>query len=266
LVSSLSVKQYFLSGGAWAYLKNIALYMNYNLPGVFGNNIYPNAVNGSLWSLPIEVAMYFILPCFIFLGKKVFKNIPASVILAVLITISATAIKRLFFADARIVFYGTNVGDGLVLAPYFFIGALFTLPALKKLLNMQVAAGLWLITSILNLSDFKIEFLLYGVLSYSVFSIALITNPAYGKWFARNDYSYGIYLYGFLVQQLAIYFLNGQAITYNYYVLISLVVTFVLAFISWYLVEKPAQRLGKRILETGVIKGLKGKASESIRS
>jgi peptidoglycan/LPS O-acetylase OafA/YrhL len=34
------------------------------LPGVFSNNIYPNAVNGSLWSLSAEVGMYIALPPF----------------------------------------------------------------------------------------------------------------------------------------------------------------------------------------------------------
>jgi hypothetical protein len=31
------------------------------LPGVFTGNPYRNAVNGSLWTLPNEVAMYLIL-------------------------------------------------------------------------------------------------------------------------------------------------------------------------------------------------------------
>jgi peptidoglycan/LPS O-acetylase OafA/YrhL len=46
-------------------LKNIALYINYYLPGLFESNVYPGAVNGSLWSLPAEFVMYLLVPILI---------------------------------------------------------------------------------------------------------------------------------------------------------------------------------------------------------
>ncbi|MCX4198562.1 hypothetical protein OMR07_26260 [Methylobacterium organophilum] len=44
--------------GTWTYLQNILLVTRYELPGVFTGNIYPDVVNGSLWTLPLEVLMY----------------------------------------------------------------------------------------------------------------------------------------------------------------------------------------------------------------
>ncbi|MEU6479442.1 acyltransferase [Streptomyces sp. NPDC047017] len=59
---------------------------------------------------------------------------------------------------------------------------------------------------------------------------------------AKHDYSYGIYIYGFLVQQtLALlgYARWGMAA----YLALTLVLTFLLAAASWHLVERPAMRL-----------------------
>ncbi|MDX1728900.1 MAG: acyltransferase family protein, partial [Pseudoalteromonas tetraodonis] len=61
LVTSLSLVDYFKSDEVFVYLyNNLNLFSHayYNLPGVFNNNAYPNAVNGSLWTLTYEVEMY----------------------------------------------------------------------------------------------------------------------------------------------------------------------------------------------------------------
>jgi peptidoglycan/LPS O-acetylase OafA/YrhL len=62
---------------------------------------------------------------------------------------------------------------------------------------------------------------------------------------AKNDYSYGIYIYGFLVQQVLAY-MGCYKLGYFPYVLIALVITFGFAWISWHLVEKRAMALKSR--------------------
>jgi peptidoglycan/LPS O-acetylase OafA/YrhL len=56
LLTRLPVGEYFDHPGTLLYLKNIFLSPVYFLPGLFEGNTYPNAVNGSLWSLPVEFA------------------------------------------------------------------------------------------------------------------------------------------------------------------------------------------------------------------
>lgn len=62
LATTLSIAGYFGNISVLMYLKNIFLYPVYYLPGVFQSNPYPIAVNGSLWSLPVEFSMYLLTP------------------------------------------------------------------------------------------------------------------------------------------------------------------------------------------------------------
>ena len=54
LVTSQSMLEYFSTPSTYSYLTNVRLLrLQYELPGVFTDNPYPRAVNGSLWTLEI---------------------------------------------------------------------------------------------------------------------------------------------------------------------------------------------------------------------
>ena len=52
-----------------------------------------------------------------------------------------------------------------------------------------------------------------------------------------GDTSYGIYIYGFPIQQTLLYFFNLSLLEH---IVFSLLITFVLGYISWHLIEKRA--------------------------
>ena len=60
LVTSLRFIEYFSSMETWSYLIHLGLLRD-ALPGVFTDNPYPSAVNGSLWMLPHLFILYIIL-------------------------------------------------------------------------------------------------------------------------------------------------------------------------------------------------------------
>lgn len=70
LTTSLSMKEYICNSLTWKYMLNCFLYINHHLPGVFENNIASEAVNGSLWCLPVEFLMYLVLPIYVNIGQR----------------------------------------------------------------------------------------------------------------------------------------------------------------------------------------------------
>lgn len=249
LLTTLDAKAYFSNPGTMLYLKNILLYPIYGLPGVFEHNIYPNAVNGSLWTLPVEVSMYIVLPAVLYLGAKI-KHPKAILSTIAAIVLICHIVVNGYHPGIRVVVYGTSLTDALTLAPFFFVGALFNFPEIKKLLNLQLATVLMIGVMTVQVSYIKAEILMLTALSYFVFSFALSPEPFFAKCFSENDYSYGIYLYAFLIQQILVSIFKEYNWTLNMYLILSIAITFVFAFLSWHLVEKPAQNFGKKIIKT----------------
>jgi len=66
-------------------------------------------------------------------------------------------------------------------------------------------------------------------------------NPRKVRLLRSGDYSYGLFLYGFPIQQAV----ATQAWTHDWWknFLIAYPITFLFAFVSWWAVEKPAMRL-----------------------
>lgn len=262
LFTTLPLRDYFRDPMTKTYLRNILFFINYNLPGVFGNNIYPNAVNGSLWSLPVEVFMYIMLPLTLFVFNKLPKK---PVVFCLAIVAECVNIGRqLFFPELRVVIYGSNIIDALALIPYFFVGMFFSFDELKKYLNLQLATALFVVGMMLDVSGKKGELLLFFVLPYFIFSFAFVEKPLFKKCFSKNDYSYGMYLYGFVIQQILVNKLAYLGLSLNVFMLISTVVTMFFAMLSWHLIEKPCQRLGKKVLHSERIAKLKNKEISKI--
>lgn len=245
--TEFSSKEYFSNPGTWKYLQNIILYVNYSLPGVFKNNIYPAAVNGSLWSLPVEFFMYLLLPLVLLVQKK--RKKPYSIIVIIIILVIVNTIKSKFYQSHVTVIYGTNLFDALTLAPYFFIGVLFTYEEVKKYLNLQIASFLFFLACSISVGEIKNEYIILFILPYFVFSFSLEKNAIFASAFSKNDYSYGLYLYSFVVQQSLSGMFQQFSISLNWATFISTIVSFILAFLSWHLIEKPLQNLSKKIVK-----------------
>jgi peptidoglycan/LPS O-acetylase OafA/YrhL len=70
-----------------------------------------------------------------------------------------------------------------------------------------------------------------------------LTRPKAGWLVSSGDYSYGIFLFGFPVQQAVTQLLGSSGQNWATNIALSLPVTLLLAVLSWHLVEKPALRL-----------------------
>ncbi len=253
IFTTLSVKEYFSNPITWKYLKNILLKISFSLPGVFAENTVSSAVNGSLWSLPIEALMYILVPVMLVICQM--KNKTKKSQQNVIVFVVAVCLLRLaqltFFSSWSFIVYETDLGLALVNAPFYFIGCIFTQQWVRKYLNTQVAMLLLLLCSCLQMDILKSEILMFFILPYFVFSFVLAPQPIFKNTFKNFEVAYGVFLYGFTVQQcvIVLFLRIGMQLSYSMLLLISFVITVTVAWISNRLVEIPAQKLCKRILE-----------------
>jgi len=238
LVTDLPARAYFADRGTWNYIwKNILLRMEYTLPGVFAENPYQFAVNRSLWTMPVEALMYATLAVLLCALRK-----PRAQKIGLICAAAGFSAYRLLS-----ILLAWRHADVFFLAHYFFIGALFTFPRVRRLLNTQAAIAALVLLAARPGASFAGEVAFLLLLPYAVFSFALPKRALFAGLFTKNDYSYGLYLYAFPVQQLLIPSLLTHGVGPLAGAVLAFMVTLLLAMFSWHLVEKHAQRLSKWI-------------------
>lgn len=236
-MTSLSVHDYFQSPIPQNYMKNIALYVGYMLPGVFDNNTYRIAVNGSLWSLPAEFFCYLIVAASAVLPRR-FSGLFLG--LAGLIAVSLN-LYLYRYSGPHFIFYGTDLFQWAAVAVCFFVSAIycaFKIP-LRPLVGLVVVVALLVLPSFLPAPAASI--LMWVGLPYVILSLGGLATPILRRWGRFGDFSYGMYLYSFPITQTLVA-LNHNDIAVLILIPSVTVLSVCCAFLSWHLVEKPVLR------------------------
>ncbi|WP_299132142.1 acyltransferase [uncultured Tenacibaculum sp.] len=233
-LSTSSFNEYISHPNTLSYLwKNLIFDTQYYLKGVFLNNIYPNAVNGSLWSLRYEIACYIVLfSSFLILGKRDKKllNIPV-----LLIIIDSILPKSFLFG-----FLGANVDINLT--PFSFaLGVFLAINSKKISITINTVLSFGLLYFVFKTSYINHTLL---IIFFSVLLIYLSSNKHILKIRLKYDVSYGIYLWGFLVQQTLFYYLG--TIYAGLHCLIAILISGALAILTYIIIEKPFMEYGKK--------------------
>ena len=242
--TKLPLSEYFGNAGTWRYFwSNLLLNPVYGLADLFPQNPYPSAVNGSLWSLPVEFLMYLVMPCVLVFSRIGRGNALFVAFTLGLCVVSVVALRMGSPAPAQVI-YGTGVASVLDVAPYFFLGSIFALTPVRRLLEPSLAlfcVGCFALFQPTAAATSEIA--LYILLPICVLSFGTASTPVLRRAGRFGDFSYGLYLYGFVVQQSLLGLYPGMNALQN--AAVSLVIAFVFAFVSWHLVESPALRLKK---------------------
>lgn len=236
-LSSFSPAQYFDTPSVYVYIKqNIVLNTNYNLPKVFEKNTYANAVNGSLWTLPYEVGCYLFLCAMFLLSIITHKKIGSIICIAIIID---TLLPQKLFLN-----WLWDNNEIIYLPASFFAGVLLALNKDKYYISFRHFIGFALLTYLLWHTKYA-EILF----CFSMFSLTLYVSSL--QWFMKlkpkYDFSYGIYLWGFFVQQNAEYFMPGSNIYLK--MILSLIISIVFGALSWFIIEERSIRLGKNLIK-----------------
>lgn len=229
LLTTKSMYEYFHSSATYRYLANISLkHISYELPGVFTGNLYPNAVNGSIWTLWYEFFFYIVVAV-LGIAKLLNKYLVTFLWLAVCV------LMQINFPHGYQYIY---------FAVYFFAGMCFYLWRDKVSLNyVGLAIAVVLLAVSAHFGFLKINLAFCG--AYILFFLALGPVAKFPDFTKYGDLSYGIYIYSFLVQQIVVQaFANHLTQMQNF--IYSLVISMVCAFLSWHLVEKQCMKLKNR--------------------
>jgi peptidoglycan/LPS O-acetylase OafA/YrhL len=232
LVTTRSMSSYFSSWETWIYPVRIVLLVPFGagLPGVFEDNLYAGAVNGPLWSLPVEVFAYAVLAVLGMAG--LLRRRWLALTLAGL---------GLAWAAVWVPLTPESIGVMYVLAAFALGSAAYSFRE-RIVLAWPVALGLLPLCFLAGLGPTSLRVLVWTVaavyLSYW-FAYAL---PPVGRFVTRfGDASYGVYIWAFPVQQTVVQ-LAGVDLGPWALVGIATPVVWVLAQLSWHLIEGPALR------------------------
>ena len=188
ILTTLPLTAYFTHSVTFDYLWSAALNIRYFLPGVFGTNIYPSAVNGSLWSIPAEWLMYLLTPALMIAAAFVDRRLA---FFAVTISVTVASLWLYYFVprNGQFVVYGTDLWVCLSVAPYFLIEATFAACGLDRFLNIHVAfMGLFAL-SIFDMNAPLKEAMLMTILPYAALSFGSGPPPlpyASGRYLLRD--------------------------------------------------------------------------------
>lgn len=239
LITAMPGDDYWRDPATRGHLWNLALYPIYYLPGVFTTNHIANAVNGSLWSLPVEFLMYLCVP--LSLGSRAIARCCFTV---VFLTFAVLHFVWIWPSTQMSVFWGTDLRQVPMCGIFFAAGALIHAWRLERLLtlNSLVFAAVLLLAASVSHPRFFVA--MWVALPLIVLGFGLHSSAPGRFVAARGDYSYGIYLYAFPVQQSLLWWRPEMG--FWPFLLGTLLITGALAVASWHWVEQPALRLKPR--------------------
>ncbi|MFI5490130.1 acyltransferase family protein [Micromonospora echinaurantiaca] len=245
--------------GPWQYLRSNWLFAmdQWTISGILGDVPYGRGlegggpVNGSLWTLRYEVVCYVML---------------AALVAASVLARARGAVVLLLLGAYGVVVEDFVRGDGLiarppkhgVLGPYPVVGVfdkqvviylafVFLLGAVAKLYAHRVPMTGWLAAFAAVGLAVTLRFGAFWVIGVPLLAYLLLyLAVGLPRWLhsigRKRDYSYGIYIYAFPVQQV-VALLIGVRYGFVTYLAASTAGTLVLAALSWHLVERPAMSL-----------------------
>lgn len=237
--TTVPLSTYFTAKETARYLYlNLSLFKGvaYVLPGVFATNAWPSAINGSLWTLPSEVRCYVALLAIWVLLKPLKR--PGSLRWAL-----ACAWVALFASVAWSLRTMTIEDAPARLWLMFCSGAMLYL--LRDRIVLSWAGLLAVIVVVAITAGHGVAFgIVYCLaLPYAMLCAAYLPSGVFLQYNRLGDYSYGVYIYAYPVQQTLMHLWPtlGPIALFG----TAMPLTLVPAILSWHFIEKPATALAR---------------------
>jgi peptidoglycan/LPS O-acetylase OafA/YrhL len=238
ILTTKDLQSYFTSQEFFVYFLNMVGYIHYYLPGVFLANIVPRTVNAQLWTIPFELQCYLALGALSVVG---IVNKKGGILLVTVIAAQGVWVLHALKQGDD----GSSGGaSGAVLVLCFLVGLLIHIYRDKIRLSKTMFVSMVALALLLSSLPHGSSYLAFPVGYITVF-LGLL-NPSKPKFLAAGDYSYGLYLYGFPIQQA--FSSLGPAMHHWWInIIASLPCALGVAVLSWHFVERPALGLRRHL-------------------
>jgi peptidoglycan/LPS O-acetylase OafA/YrhL len=246
LFTTWTTHAYFASPATWYFLGHMLTIVHglgWLLPGVFTNNPFVGAINAAVWTLPLELKCYLVV---LAAGAMGLTGTRRGMTLAVIVAFAGFALllrhppSEVLLGDLTVL----QAGYSFWPVPFFLAGML--LYGWRDQIVLHWGIAFVLAAAYLGLHDTAAGALaFYLAFGYGVLWIG--TLPALRRFAPRHDYSYGVYVYGFVIQQCVASIAPG--LNHLLAFLIALPIVFACAAFSWHLIESPALRLCRHLIE-----------------
>jgi peptidoglycan/LPS O-acetylase OafA/YrhL len=256
LVTSFSLAQYFRDPKFYKFFLNCLFVFRGELPGAFEHNPSGDYVNISLWTLRYEALCYVVILLVIVLTKRfsslLVAGLAAGLVILAYPTYSAFVTEELQHLRSTISLkldIPYIFSQGMSVIPFFFVGSLFYYG--RDRIPISFASFVASVATMVAIILYGEIFPLFPfALGYAIIYLAFCNNPVFDR-FKKSDYSYGIYIFAFPIQQTVVTFFS-TGMTWWANVLLAYPIVLCLAALSWHFVERPslhyARGLEKRMV------------------
>ena len=236
LISEYSFSEYFSSPQSFKYLISNLLFLNFlcpDLPGVFTNNLSP-AVNGSLWTMKVDIMFYVTVPLLYYLFRKYPKRWVLLAILA--ITILYNEIFEYLYIHSGNSLYlvlKRQIGGQYI---YFLVGMCIyfyyqQIHSQRRWL-LPISVIIFLVGSYYHSWEYVTAF------CYAVIIMELSLNTKILSRFSEvPNITYGLYLFHFPVIQTLLHFKVNEW-SHTGCCMLTLAIVTLLSIMSYQLIEK----------------------------
>lgn len=230
IVTFLTPGEYFSNLGTYKYFSYLICIPNYSLPGVFTNNTL-TTVNGSLWTLILEIILYIALAVMYKLGLLCKEKMKYVNILFVIAIIALFVVEPAFTKP-----YAAYLRPAFA----FAMGVNYYIYRDQIKLDYRVL----LLAIVLGIPMFILNRIsLFFVVCFPyILSMVIFSKHQVGELFGKlGNYSYAIYLVAFPIQQMLIHFIPSIGVLRN--TLYSCILSIIIGVILYYAVEKPMAKI-----------------------
>jgi peptidoglycan/LPS O-acetylase OafA/YrhL len=211
--------------------------VRYTLPGAFASNPYAGAVNGSLWTLPIELRCYVGLALLGVVGALARRRLLAGVLATVFVAVAIDSALFPIQPNIPTVRYCVLLVGLGALAYAWRDRVVLSIPAAA----LVAALMLW------NPGRWAPGVLYCAALGYVTLVVAYHPRLRMRSSDRIGDYSYGLYVYSFPIQQTVIESLAPSDRSPLVVFALAAPVALAAAMLSWHALEKPALALKRRL-------------------